>query len=443
MIPPKPAARADRVSLWEYGRLFRQDILSAQPARLYRAKMAEFRTPFFRSFLLNDPDLVRHVLCDTPLAYPKSDRIARGLRPLLGQSVFLTNGAQWQAQRRVIDPAFAQAGVRHSLPAMLAAADVAAARFAAAAGTTVDVDAYASRATADVIFRTLFSRPITDALAAETYDAFRAFQRCQPIVTPGALLPRLLPVGPGLRARRAARRIRRLIQHLTQDRMAELARGTAPDDLATRLLRVCDPQTGAQFSKAELVDQVAIFFLAGHETSAATLAWALYLVAAAPDWQTRIVTEATPPVIRLHDLGKMRATRDVLRETLRLYPPVPMMVREATAPTRFRDRHVPKGAQLVISPWHLHRNERLWANPDHFDPGRWQRADGCPAAAYIPFSAGPRICPGAGFAMAEAQVLLSRILRRVQVVPTCRPMPVAHLTLRARDGIRLAIEPRA
>ncbi|MGB0440466.1 MAG: cytochrome P450, partial [Paracoccaceae bacterium] len=110
MIPPKPAARADRVSLWEYGRLFRQDILSAQPARLYRAKMAEFRTPFFRSFLLNDPDLVRHVLCYTPLAYPKSDRIARGLRPLLGQSVFLTNGAQWQAQRRVIDPAFAQAG---------------------------------------------------------------------------------------------------------------------------------------------------------------------------------------------------------------------------------------------------------------------------------------------------------------------------------------------
>ncbi len=106
MTPPKPPARPDKVSLWRYLRLFREDILSAQPARLYRAWMAEFRTPFFRSYLCNDPTLVRLVLNERPDDFPKSDRIREGLRPLLGHSVFVTNGAAWKRQRRIIDPAF-------------------------------------------------------------------------------------------------------------------------------------------------------------------------------------------------------------------------------------------------------------------------------------------------------------------------------------------------
>ena len=96
MTPPKPAARAEKVSLWRHLRLFRQDILSAQPARLYRAWMAEFRTPFFRSYLINQPDLIREVLRTRPMDFPKSDRVAEGLRPLLGNSVFVTNGAVWK-----------------------------------------------------------------------------------------------------------------------------------------------------------------------------------------------------------------------------------------------------------------------------------------------------------------------------------------------------------
>ncbi|OZA17445.1 MAG: cytochrome, partial [Rhodobacterales bacterium 17-64-5] len=105
MTPPKPVPRADRVSLWGYLRAFRRDILSAQPARLYRAWMAEFRTPFFQSYLCNDPALVRRVLDETPEAFPKSPRVTAGLAPLLGRSVFVTNGAEWLHQRRIIDPA--------------------------------------------------------------------------------------------------------------------------------------------------------------------------------------------------------------------------------------------------------------------------------------------------------------------------------------------------
>ncbi|MEL7259479.1 MAG: cytochrome P450, partial [Pseudomonadota bacterium] len=120
-LPPKPPSRQGRVSLWRYMRLFKQDLLSAQPARLYRAWMAEFRTPFFRSYLCNQPDLVSLVLKERPNDFPKSDRIREGLAPLLGDSVFVTNGETWKRQRRIIDPAFEGGRLRDTFPAMLAA----------------------------------------------------------------------------------------------------------------------------------------------------------------------------------------------------------------------------------------------------------------------------------------------------------------------------------
>ncbi|MGC1488951.1 MAG: cytochrome P450, partial [Albidovulum sp.] len=165
MRPPKPAARADKVSLWRYMRLFRADILSAQPARLYRAWMAEFRTVFFRSYLCNDPALIRQVLKEEPDDFPKSDRIGEGLRPLLGRSVFVTNGAEWQRQRRIINPAFEGGRLRHSFAPMHSAAKAAVARLGARAGQVVEIEEIASHAAADVIFRTLFSLPIEDEIA--------------------------------------------------------------------------------------------------------------------------------------------------------------------------------------------------------------------------------------------------------------------------------------
>ena len=128
MTAPKPKARADRVSLWHYLRLFRADILSAQPARLYRAWMAEFRTPFFRSYLCNDPALVARVLVERPEDFPKSNRIGEGLRPILGNSVFVTNGEVWKRQRRIIDPAFEGGRLRDTFPAIAAAGQAAVAR---------------------------------------------------------------------------------------------------------------------------------------------------------------------------------------------------------------------------------------------------------------------------------------------------------------------------
>ncbi|MEL6648253.1 MAG: cytochrome P450 [Pseudomonadota bacterium] len=451
--PPKPPSRQGRVSLWRYLKLFRQDILSAQPARLYRAWMAEFRTPFFRSYMCNQPELVDLVLKGRPDDFPKSERIREGLTPLLGNSVFVTNGEVWRKQRRIIDPAFEGGRLRDTYPAMLAASRSAVARMEALAdGKPLEIEAQTSHAAADVIFRTLFSIPIEHEIATQVFEEFRTHQRTQPVVNLGALvpLPRWFPRFHKSKTRETAAIIRRLITQLTEARMAQIEAGQAPDDLATKIMMTADPQTGERFDTQEMVDQVAIFFLAGHETSASALAWALYLMALYPNWQDRLAAEANDVYGRadpdFSQMGKLRVARDVFRETLRLYPPVPMMVREASQPERFRERDVRVGSQIVLSPWHLHRHERLWERPDDFDPARFETENGktCLRDAYIPFSAGQRVCTGAGFAMIEGTLLLSMLVRacRFELVADRPAMPVAHLTVRGKDGIWLKVTPR-
>lgn len=445
MRPPKPVPREGGVSLWRHLRLFRADILSSQPARLYRAWMAEFRTPFFRSYLVNDPALVRRVLDERPRDFPKSDRVGAGLRPLLGESVFLTNGATWERQRRIIDPAFEGGRVRAAFPAMWAAGEAAVARMPVG---LVEVEAEASHAAADVIFRTLFSLPIEAEAAARVFRAFRSHQRTQPLLNLAAFVrgPSWMPRLFSRATTRTAREIRALIAAMVRARAAEIAAGTAPDDLATKIMTTPDPLTGDRFGPAEMVDQVAIFFLAGHETSASALSWTLWCLAAHPEWQDRAAAEAATLSPDFAALGRLRACRDSFREGLRLYPPVPMMVRESTRPEEFRGRPVAPGAQVVVSPWHLHRHERIWPDADGFDPGRWGTEEGraCARDAYIPFSRGARVCPGAGFAMAEGVLLLALLLRRFrfEVVADRFPVPVAHLTVRGRDGIWLRVSER-
>jgi len=446
--PPKPDHRPEKVSLWRHLRLFRRDILSAQPEKLYRAWMAEFQTPFFRSFLVNDPDVIKTVLKDRPDDFPKSERISVGLRPLLGNSVFLTNGDEWQRQRRIIDPAFEGGRLKSAFPAILSAGEAAIDRLRPLAnGATIDVEPITSHLAADVIFRSLFSIPIEDEQATKTFEAFRAHQRSQPIVNLSAFLsgPDWMPKLFRKETTETAEEIRGLIAKLVERRADQIATGCAPDDLATKIMTMTDPETGDGFSSDEMVDQVAIFFLAGHETSAAALAWALYLLALYPEWQEKVRDEEDGFSGEFAGLSKLAFTRDVFRETLRLYPPVPMMVREAAQTETFRKRPVPKSSQIIVSPWHLHRQNRLWDDPDEFRPDRWVTQNGkeCSQNAYLPFSSGPRVCTGAGFAMMEGVLLLSKLVGAFafEVDNSRPPVPVAQLTVRSKDGIFLQIRP--
>ena len=450
MIAPKPVSGDGRGTVLGLARAFRRDLLSALPARLYRAWMAEFRTPVIHSFICNDPALVELVLKTRAGDFPKSRRLQAGLAPLLGNSVFVANGTPWARARRIIDPAFEGGRLRHAFPAMLDAGRAAVARLEAQAGREIDIEPETSHATADVIFRTLFSMPIEHRTAAQVFAAFREHQDAQPLVNLAAILPLPAWLRPHSRRTRAtAGRIRGLIETLVADRRAAIADGTAPDDLATKIMTTPDPESGRCFDHREMVDQVATFFLAGHETSASALAWAFWLLSASPDWQERVAAEAQEALAgeapSFAAAGQLRLARAVFREAMRLYPPVPMYVREAACPEHFRGRAVPRGAQIVISPWHLHRHERLWEAPDEFDPARWETENGrdCARRAYIPFSAGQRVCPGAGFAMLEGPLLLALVTRAFRLERGSRdPVPAARLTVRGRDGIRLRLSPR-
>ena len=444
MKAPRPKGTQGRGTIRTLMRGFRRDLLGALPERLYRAWMAEFRTPIIHSFFCNDPALLKTILQDRPTDFPKSNRMREGLAPLLGNGVFISNGADWAHQRRIIDPAFEGGRLRHSYPAILDAARAAVARMPT--GVT-DVEPQSAHAAADVIFRALFSLPVEHAIAAQIFHAFRAHQEAQPLVNLAALLPlpSWMPRPHSRRTRASAAQIRGLIADLVDARMVQIGNGTAPDDLATKMMVTPDPETGSCFTRSEMIDQVAVMFLAGHETSASVLAWALWLLAAHPEWQDRVATEAAELSDDFASVSTLKTTRAVFREALRLYPAVAMFAREATQTETFRERRVPRGAQLVVSPWHLHRHERLWDNPHGFDPARWDTENGkrCQREAYIPFSAGPRVCTGAGFAMAEGVVLLAMLVGRFRFEVTDDvPVPVAHLTVRSRNGIHLRVTER-
>lgn len=448
--PAMPDSRPEKANAWQRLQAARHDMFSSLPRKLYGAWMAQQRFVLFDSFVVNDPKLVKMVLEERTDEFPKTSIIHDTLFLLLGNSVFVTNGEVWKRQRRIIDPAFEGGKLRDTFPAMVAAGESCLARLKDRLGE-VEMEFETSHCAADVIFRTLFSRPIEDAKAEAVFDAFRAYQASQPLVNILSLLklPRWVPRWRSGASRRNARVIRDLITEMTEARRAEITGGTAPNDLATKIMTTADPVTGEVFDTAEMVDQVAIFFLAGHETSAAALAWSLYMLAECPEIQSRAAAEARAAWDDAPDfsvLRKLGFIRDVFREALRLYPPVPMMPRETTANEEFRGRKVRKGSLIVISPWHLQRHERIWDHPHQFDPDRWSRPETKELArqAYLPFSSGARVCPGAGFAMAEGVILLAILLRDLEFSPIKgrAPHPIHHLTVRARDGIRLRVSPR-
>ncbi|MEM9048954.1 MAG: cytochrome P450 [Pseudomonadota bacterium] len=445
MIPPKPPTRSDRAGFVQRLRLARRNLLAAQPDRLFDAMMAEMRTPVSHSVLVNDPTLVGTVLQSPAARFPKPAMLAQILRDLLGRSVFVTNGARWTRARALIDPAFSGGRLVDSLPAMHAAGRDALARLGR--GGVIEAEAVTGRLAADVIVRAMFSRPVTTVEADTLLAAFRRYAQSAPLLAPAALMraPAWLP-RPLRRGRNAARAVRQVLDGLVAERAAALVEGTAPDDLASRLMTRQGLGCSALpegFTADELADQMAIFLLAGHETSAAALAWALWLLATHPETQAALAREAAilPDTPDLAAIRSLSLTRAAVQETLRLYPPVPMLLRETAHPETWRGRRLPRGTLVILSPWHLHRHRRFWTEPDAFHPERWRTA---PApAAYIPFSAGPRICPGAGFAMMEVTLLLAMLVGRFHIAPAGPPpCPTAQLTLRAENGIPLRLTPR-
>jgi unspecific monooxygenase len=262
------------------------------------------------------------------------------------------------------------------------------------------------------------------------------------------LLPLAIPSPRDLARRRVRRRWVALIGRIIAERR-EKAPQAAPRDLFDLLSTARDPESGALFSAEGLVDQVATLIAAGHETTGVALFWSLWLVAAAPDIQGRLASEAKildlSPDNAAEVLPKLVYTRAVVQEALRLYPPAFALVRQAKHADNAAGIPVPAGGIVFISPWVLHRHRRLWAQPEIFDPGRF--LPGAPAPdrfAYLPFGVGPRVCIGAQFALTEATLVLAKMVQSFQIARADNDpvMPVAIVTTQPDHPPLFRLQPR-
>lgn len=453
--PAYPAPKKARTGVLKFFFSARRSWIDGLYERSYRMQMGELHLPGVDLYMVNDPTVVKRVLQEESGDFPKSAMLGDALRPLLGDSVFTTNGALWQRQRDMMAPAFARARLQVAFPVMKDAADDMLKRLDTLPdGAEHDVEVEMTFVTADIIFRTIFSQPLKGPDAHRVFEAFARFQALAPKLMLPAMYGMRWLVWPWdvWRSRRAAHEIRSLLEALIRPRFQEYERDgvSAKADILAAFMAARDAQTGQAFSFDELVDQVAMLFLAGHETSASALTWACYLLAKAPDVQGRVQAEVAAQLqgrsLAQPDLKQLDLTWNVFRETLRLFPPVGFMVRESAKACPMRDKAVPQGASILISPWLIQRHRLWWDAPDAFNPDRYASAATRESlrTAYLPFGAGPRVCIGAAFALQEAVLILASLVGRfrLEAVAGHVPQPVGRLTIRSDNGVRLTLHRR-
>ena len=399
-----------------------------------------------RWHMVMDPDALRIVLKDRVEDYPKSVVTKLLLEPAIGQSLFVAEGAHWRWQRRAAAPAFAQRHVEALAPVMTAAAEASARRLAAVQGP-VDVFAETVAATFEVISDVTFS-------GDEGFDRDAVHHAINAYIEGAARISILDILGlPGWIPRPGrlwtGGDLRRMKRVADQAIAARARTGPRPvPDLLDLLRAGEDPETQRRMSPAELRDNLLTFIVAGHETTALTLAWALYLLAYDPAVQARAAAEARAALqgraATVADLPKLTYIRQVAEEALRLYPPAAFLSRTAQIHDSLGGREVRPGDTIMLPVYALHRHHLLWDDPDAFDPDRFAPDVHRDRFAFLPFGAGPRICIGASFALQEAVIILATLLDRLEFALTARlPQPRMILTLRPHGGVWLDILKRA
>jgi cytochrome P450 len=441
-VPPRLPVPAADLGWYALLRALRSNALEIWPARAY--EQDSLAQSFFgrRRILLNDPDAIHRVLVENAGNYRRSPATIRILRPIVGNGLFLSEGEAWKHQRRTIAPALAPRVVpllaRHVVDA---AADTLA-RLDAACEAPADLLAL------DVAARSMFSLEMRAHGAALRALIARFGARLGRPYLFDMLLPPRIPTLRDIARRRFRADWTRLMDQLIAARLQAPA-SEAPRDLFDMLRAARDPETGAAFSPEQLRDQVATMIVAGHETTALALFWSLYLLASAPEEQAHLATEVRDLDLTPDSAGaalpRLAWTRAVVSEALRLYPPAFVIVREAIAADRAGAVEIPRGGLVMVAPWVLHRHCRLWANPDAFDPSRF--APGAPQPnrfAYLPFGAGPRVCVGAQFALAEATLVLAMLVQRFEIAldDPAPVLPVAVVTTQPDHSARFRLRAR-
>ena len=448
--PPRPKTDLSTLSLITKGR---RNFLAVWPEKAFEWQFFGAQILSKKVFVTNSPDTVQTVFVDRADNYErKSAQQRHALEPLLGDGLFISDGQTWRERRRVVAQVTHISRLPELAPVM---SDVAAgwrARWRErSSGSSLDVLSDMGELTAEIICQSLFGRELGTGAARTVVDAFSAYQECVGQIDLISLsgLPDMLPRLQSARARRSAARIQAVMDGLVDDVLSKPG-DAGGASLIRAMAEAESPETGRPFTRAAFRNEAAVLFMAGHETTANTLAWAWFLLSQAP-WAEAALHRELDSVLQgraatYEDVPRLTYTRAVVQETLRLYPPVPLQAREAAREDVIRKRRIPKGSVVILVPWLLHRHRRLWTEPDAFVPERWlPGGSGAPSRyAYVPFAIGPRVCTGAAFGLTEAVICLATLAGafRLRLEPGQDVQPVCRLTLRPGKALLMRLEPR-
>jgi cytochrome P450 len=400
--------------------------------------------PNVDAFMVGSPALTEHVLVTNPRNYSKQTRGYDMLRLVMGNGLVTSEGTFWKRQRRIAQPAFHRERLARFGEVFVRGADAMVDGWTP--GVTFDAAQALMRCTLSVVGQTLLSTDVTGAAdlvgpALTTVLEHVTHRTLQPLS-----LPEWVPTPANLGFKRARAQLDAVVLGVIEGRRRG---GEQHDDLLGMLMSMKDPETGESMDDLQLRDEVMTIFLAGHETTANTLCWTFSLLGRFPQVERALVAELREVLGErsptMEDLPRLGVLQRVVKESLRLYPPVWSLGRRVGEDEVVDGFALPRDALVFLSPWVLHRLPEFWADPEAFDPDRWlvddpRRNHG----AYLPFSMGQRKCIGDGFALAEAQLILAAVLRRAHLtlVPGQRFEPEPVITLRPRHGVRVTMQRR-
>lgn len=446
LYPPTvpPAARA--LPLYLSLTRFVRNPLRSLPRAVYEQPIVTYGRKRPLVAWVTGPDLIEQLLVKRTDVFVKTRLDKRVLRPLIGTGLLTADGDRWRWQRKLASPLFRPSDALSYVPEMTAAAAEQLQRWRAKGTSHIAaIEQDMTDTTFAVIARTILAG-IDEQQGAEIQRTGHAY--IKPIMWSVASALMLTPERwwyPGKRQMmRAAAENRAIVQHLLDQRRA---RGIDGDDLVARMLKARNPETGEPMSDDELVDNLGTFLLAGHETTAKALTWTIYLLSRALEWQQRVrdevqgVTGGRP--INADDIGKLALTQRVIKESMRLYPPVPAMTRVNLAPTELGGIALPEPCLIVIPVFAVHRHQTMWDDPDKFDPDRFLPDSEAKMlrTQFMPFGAGPRVCIGASFALVEATAVLATLLQQARFEWDGKhlPEPISRVTLHPRGGMPIPV----
>lgn len=441
--PVKASLLGKPIGFWKKWQSLRNDIMSVIPEELLERPYLKLQD---EGYFITAPELIKKALVTEYEKLPKSSITKSILGPALGRSIFLSEGREWRWQRRTAAPVFAPRNIKQFAPNMCRVAEQTAHRIARNSNQAINFHHEMIQATLEIIADVTISDPMNmpaeqTQATIEAYLASAAKVSLFDMLNLPNWMPRLQTF--------AGNRILKTMRDVTDGTIAARRKSGPkdPPDLIDLHLSSVDPKTEKAFDDDQIRDNILTYIVAGHETTAILLSWALYLCAYDERVQQKLRDEIQEvlgnraPVAE--DLDKLPYTRMVIDETLRLYPPAPIMARDATEDIDFGDFQIKKKQVIWIPVYCVHRNKSYWTDPDRFWPERFEDRKAIERFSFIPFGEGPKICIGAQFAIQEAMLVLATLIQRFDfsAIRGKDPAPKTILTLRPEGGVWLMARP--